>query len=312
MKSDKEITEIFVAYDATESFRSAAQITGCDPKTVRRYVEAREEGRTLAVPSRERLTDGYLDRIEEWVTRSRGHVRADRVHKRLLRLGYTGSERTTRRRVAEAKARLAGGGAAGEQHRPWIPEPGRWLQFGWGKGPLVGCPDGRTRRTVLFCARLAWSQFWTVSPALDRRRPALAEGLDQALRLTGGAPTYLLTGFSPDTPECQHLMLDALGRHYGTQVRACVPHGPVTDDPRPGEGEPPGVRIAPQDWLPTGAELPPRFRSFAELSAACADLSEDANRRVRPGAGGEASAYERLAVERPWLHALPPGPFPGR
>jgi len=37
------------------------------------------------------------------VDRSEGKVRADTVHERLQRLGFTGDERTTRRAVPEAK-----------------------------------------------------------------------------------------------------------------------------------------------------------------------------------------------------------------
>lgn len=44
-KSDREIMEIFEAYDLTETVWSAATLTGHDPKTVKRYVEARADGR---------------------------------------------------------------------------------------------------------------------------------------------------------------------------------------------------------------------------------------------------------------------------
>lgn len=41
-KSDREIMEILEASDATGSAHSAAQLAGVDPKTVRRYVAARD------------------------------------------------------------------------------------------------------------------------------------------------------------------------------------------------------------------------------------------------------------------------------
>jgi len=41
-KSDREIMEILEAFDATGCAHSAAGIAGVDPKTVRRYVEARD------------------------------------------------------------------------------------------------------------------------------------------------------------------------------------------------------------------------------------------------------------------------------
>lgn len=40
--------------------------------------------------------DEFLPKIEEWVERSNGRIRADRVHDKLTAMGFTGSERTTR------------------------------------------------------------------------------------------------------------------------------------------------------------------------------------------------------------------------
>jgi hypothetical protein len=41
-KSGREIMEIFEAFDLTGTAWSAAQLTGCDAKTVARYVAVRE------------------------------------------------------------------------------------------------------------------------------------------------------------------------------------------------------------------------------------------------------------------------------
>src|SRR6266568_3242925 len=70
---------------------------------------------------------------------------------------FGGNERTTRRAVAVAKARWRAGHR--RTYRPWITEPGLWVQWDWGKGPVVPGPDGEPRGTVLFCAWLAWSRF---------------------------------------------------------------------------------------------------------------------------------------------------------
>src|SRR2546427_6896198 len=83
---------------------------------------------------------------------TRGKIRADVVHERLLAMGFSGNERTTRRAVAELKAAYRAGHR--RSYRPWLPEPGMWLQFDWGEGPRVG-----GRRTHLFCAWLAWSRY---------------------------------------------------------------------------------------------------------------------------------------------------------
>jgi hypothetical protein len=118
-KDDREIMNILEAFDLTGCAHSAAGLAGCDPKTVRHWVDRRDRGLPLGGPAgRERLIDPFLDKVEEWVDRSKGRVRADVVHERLLAVGFGGDERTTRRAVAEAKARWR----AGHQrtYRPWI------------------------------------------------------------------------------------------------------------------------------------------------------------------------------------------------
>jgi hypothetical protein len=49
-KDDREIMEILEAYDLTGCAHSAAELVGVDPKTVRRYVAARDEGRDPYAP----------------------------------------------------------------------------------------------------------------------------------------------------------------------------------------------------------------------------------------------------------------------
>ena len=44
-KSDREIMEILEAFDATGCAHSAAALARVDPKTVRRYVVVKREGR---------------------------------------------------------------------------------------------------------------------------------------------------------------------------------------------------------------------------------------------------------------------------
>ena len=104
LKSAEEIMEILDAYDLTGSLRDAAELAGCSHHTVARYVGAREKAGVPAAPvRRDQLIDPFLDKVEEWVERSHGKVRADRAHAKLVWLGYAGSERTTRRAVAELK-----------------------------------------------------------------------------------------------------------------------------------------------------------------------------------------------------------------
>ena len=92
----------------------------------------------------------FAAKIDELVDRSHGKIRADRAHAELVALGYQGSPRTTRRWVAECKRRWRQ--KHGRRTRPWIPEPGLWMQWDYADGPVV-----QGRATVLFYAWLAWS-----------------------------------------------------------------------------------------------------------------------------------------------------------
>jgi len=254
-KSDREIMEILEAFDATGCAHSAAPLAGVDPKTVRRYVEAREAGLPVDAPVRRpKLIDPFLPKIEELVEQSEGAIRAD-VLQRLQVLGFTGDERTTRRAIANAKQAWRDGHR--RQYRPWITEPGLWLQFDWGHGPIVFGPDGRPRPTLLFCAWLAWSRFRVVIPTWDRKLGTLMTCLDATLRRVGGAPTYGLTD-NEKTVTVEHVagvpvrhpMIVAASRHYGLTVHTCVPF-----DPESKGGSEATVRIAKADLVPTKANL---------------------------------------------------------
>ena len=167
MKKPEEAMEILEAYDATGSLRGAAALAGCDHKTVARLVAARDAaGGGLPERARQRpLVDPFAEKIDELVDRSRALVRADVVHGVLVAMGYEGSYRTTRRAVAEAKRRWRN--RHGRRTRPWIPQPGLWLQWDYGDGPVVA-----GSRTVLFCAWLAWSRFRVVVPLRDKTLPS--------------------------------------------------------------------------------------------------------------------------------------------
>lgn len=165
-------------------------------------------------------------KIEEWVDRSRGRIRADVAHQRLVAMGYMGSERTTRRAVADAKRRWRA--EHGRTTRPWVAEPGLWMQWDYGDGPIVA-----GRSTVLFCAWLAWSRYRVVLPLRDRSMASVVMALDRALRAFGGAPTYALTD-NEKTVSVDHVCgiavrnptIIAVGRHYGVTIATCVPADP--------------------------------------------------------------------------------------
>ena len=291
--------EILESFDLTRCNWSAAQLAGCDPKTVARLVSIRDAGADPYVhPRRPRLIDPFLEKIEELVERSNGAIRADKVHERPVAMGFAGEQRTTRRAVAEGKESWRSGHR--RRYRPWVPEPGMWLQFDWGEGPHIG-----GRRTNLFCAWVAWSRFRVIIPTWDRTLGTLVACLDATLRRVGGAPTYLLTD-NEKTVTVEHVAgvavrhpeMVAAGRHYGCKVETCVPYDPETKG-----GSESTVKVAKRDLVPTDANLLDDYASFAALVRACDELAETLNARVHRETG--QAPVDMLAEEAAHLHVLP-------
>lgn len=179
--------EILEAYDLVGTYAGAAALFGCSHHTVERHVNARDAGRPIAVrQARPRLTDPFEGKIAEWVEKSDGKIRGDKIHEKLLLLGYTGSRRTTSYAVKRAKTKYRA--QTVRVHKPWIVEPGGWVQYDFGDGPMI---DGK--KTVLFVAWLAWSRFRVVTPLHDRSMPQVLAALDNLFRAIGGVPTYVLS-----------------------------------------------------------------------------------------------------------------------
>jgi hypothetical protein len=303
VKRAEEVMEILEAFDLVGTLRGAAELVGCDHKTVARYVEERERAGGGFAPGRRTRpsVEEFAEKIDELVARSRGRIRADKVHERLVAMGYRGSERTTRRAVAEAKRRWRR--ERGRRTRPWIPEPGLWMQWDYADGPAVA-----GRATSLFCAWLAWSRFRVVVPLMDRGLPSVVLALDRTLRRFGGVPTYALTD-NERTVTADHVCgiairnpkIVAASRHYKLTVATCVPA-----DPQSKGGSEATVRIAKADLVPTDHNLRTAYGSFAELEAACAAFTDDVNARQHRVTRRRPA--EMLACERSRLHPLPEVP----
>jgi transposase len=303
LKKSEEVMEILEAFDLTGTLRGAAALAGCDHKTVTHWVRAREEaGGGLPVSVRPRpQVDPFAEKIEEWVERSRGRIRADVAHERLVAMGYRGSERTTRRAVARAKR--AWRREHGRRTRPWTVEPGLWMQWDYADGPVVA-----GRATSLFCAWLAWSRFRVVVPLFDRTLPSVVLALDRTLRRFGGAPSHALTdnertvsvdqvcGIAVRNPR-----IVSVARHYGLAIASCVPA-----DPQSKGGSEATVRIAKADLVPTEHNLLPAYEDFAGLERACEEFCERVNARQHRVTRQPPALM--LAEERKRLHRLPEVP----
>lgn len=304
MKSDGEIMEILAAYDRTGSFRAAAELTGCSHHTVAKHVKARNAGTPIpTVQRRVKLTDTFRDKIEELIKATNGVVRADKVHETLVSMGFTGSERSTRRSVAEAKLAYRLGNQ--RNHAPWITEPGLWLQYDFGDGPVVNGV-----KTVLFVAWLAWSRFRVVIALPDRQGPTVFAALDRTFRLLGGAPTYVLTD-NEKTVTVMHVAgipvrnrsAVTFARYYSVSVLTCEPRDPATKG-----GVENAVKIAKADLVPTDTNLREAYASFEEVEQACEQFMAQVNQK-KHRATGHAPMDRLTATEQSLLHAVPAEPF---
>jgi transposase len=122
------------------------------------------------------------------------------------------------------------------------------MQWDYGVGPMV-----EDRATVLFCAWLAWSRFRVVVALREKTMPSVVMGLDRALRVFGGCPTYALTD-NERTVSIDHVcgiavrnpQIVDVGRHYGLTIATCVPA-----DPQSKGGSEATVRVAKADLVPT-------------------------------------------------------------
>jgi transposase len=302
MKRPEEAMEILEAYDLTGSLRGAAALAGCDHKTVAHWVRVREEagGELSGRACRPAvvMVEPFAGKVGELVDRSHGNVRADRVYEVLVAMGYEGSYRTTRRAVAEAKRRWRQ--KHGRRTRPWIPQPGLWMQWDWGDGPVVAGV-----RAVLFCAWLAWSRYRVVVPLRDKALASVVIGLDRTLRRFDGAPTYALTD-NEKTVTVEHVCgipvrnatIVEVSRHYGVTIHTCEPA-----DPQSKGGSEATVRVAKADLVPTDHNLLDQYEDWSALERACERFMAEVN--TRPHRSTRQPPMVLLAQEHEHLHRIP-------
>ncbi len=174
------------------------------------------------------------------------------------------------------------------------------MQYDFGDGPVI---DGR--KTVLFCAWLAWSRFRIVIALRDRTIPTVFAALDTAFRLLGGAPTYVLTD-NEKSVTVEHVaripvrnqQVVAFARYYGVTVHTCEVRDPASKG-----GVENTVKLAKADIVPTDTNLAEEYESFADLEAACTRVHDDGERAGPPdhetGPGGHVGTGTGPAAPGP-------------
>lgn len=241
--------------------------------------------------------------MEAWVKVSSGKIRGDIVHQRIVALGYTGSVCTTRYALAKVKKQYRA--AAARPHKPWVAEPGAWIQYDFGDGPIV---DGV--KTVLFCALLANIRFRVVIVMRDRTGPNVFSAFDRTFRIIGGVPTYILT-YNEKLLTIEHTagmpvrnpQAVAFSRHYSTVIHTCQPADHAS---KGGVGK--TVHLAKQDIVPTDSNSLPEYEDFAQFEATCTAFMDKNNQEVH-AVTLEIPAQMLESTEQATLHPVPKEPF---
>ena len=304
MKHAGAVVEILEAFDLTGSLRDAARLAGCSPMTVARYVCLRETGRlpTGRSARRDQLIDPHLAKVEEWVERSHGRVRADIVHDKLRALGFGGSERTTRRAVARPRRRTrpAIDGSSGRGSR----SPGcgssstgaRVRDRAAGDAPVVrlaGLVEVPGRHPDLGSNHADGHRLPRRDAAAVRRQPDLRPDRQRA---DGHRPT--LAGIA-----VKHPVLVAAGRHYGLQVHVLRAGRPSLEGGSEARSSIAKADLVPDRGEPLSTNTPrsPNSARPATPSVIRSTLVEHRETRQPP--------VDLLADERRRLHPVPDEPY---
>jgi hypothetical protein len=169
------------AYREVGTYRGAAGVCGCDPKTVKRAL-ARVQGADTQLGRQEpvRNYDVVRDLVVARVDKTHGRISAKRLLPEARAGGFAGSARNFRRLVALTKAEWRSTHHRGRRPAVWA--PGDTLVIDWGsQGDLH-----------VFCAVLAWSRWRFVRFAADERADTTLAMLASCFEELGGVPKVVL------------------------------------------------------------------------------------------------------------------------
>jgi transposase len=173
--------DMTVAFREVGTYRGAAAMCGCDPKTIKRELARRaSDDEVVGRTERARNYDGVVDVVAARVAKTGARISAKRLLPDARAAGYTGSARNFRRLVAEAKADWRRDHHRGRRPAVWA--PGDTLVIDWGaEGGLH-----------VFCAVLAWSRWRFVRFAADERAETTLAMLAECFEQLGGVPKVVL------------------------------------------------------------------------------------------------------------------------
>ncbi len=173
--------DMTIAYREVGTYRGAAAMCGCDPKTIKRAL-ARVAAGDVPPAKQEpvRNYDAVRDVVVARVDKTSGRITAKRLLPEARAAGYAGSARNFRRLVAQAKGDWRRTYHRGR--RPAVWSPGDTLVIDWGsEGPLH-----------VFCAVLAWSRWRFVRFAADERAETTLAMLAECFEALVGVPKVVL------------------------------------------------------------------------------------------------------------------------
>lgn len=186
MLTARKTMDVVAAFRDVGTYRGAAEMCGCDPKTVKRKVLAWEAGQLdeerTARASVAKNTDVARDLVTRRVEKTKAKVTAKQLLVEARAVGYDGSARNFRRLVAEEKKQWRA--EHGRQRRPAVWIPGETLVIDWGSLSGTGIH--------VFCAVLAWSRIRFVRYARDETAATTFALLAECFEMLGGVPAKVL------------------------------------------------------------------------------------------------------------------------
>ena len=238
----------------------------------------------------------YRDIVSRWAERGVSGVAIHGVLRR--EHGFNGSYSSVYRML-----RAMGQSRPPDATVPLVFAPGEAAQVDFGTGPMLFDPDaGRLRRTWCFVMTLCFSRHQYVEFVWDQSVPTWLGCHRRAFEWFGAVPERVII----DNPKCaitRACSRDPLVQRayaecaegYAFKIDPCPP----ADPQKKGIVEA-GVKYVKGNFVPTRS-----FRDFADLNAQARRWAmEEAGVRVH-GTTREPP-LERFAVEKPFLHPLPP------